>query len=955
MAAKVTFTKKRESWAGKGTVREAIQHLNVIKEKEGIMGGKFASIALVAACAVRGLAGDVPVGYTQIPWIESDGNQWIVTDYRLTVSDTKKRVDEKVEAKVRLTTINHTDAVFGAYGAALGNSKDGGSFAVQFFSNQRTTGDIWGYAGGWQVKSSGTFAISVDGEDRVIALDGNANKLWLDGVSIDMTQGNPGYVEPSPLCVFGGKLPGSGVSPDVLPDDAYKSSFRLYYLKVYNSSGDVVFNAVPVRDDNATVHAKRFGLYDLIGNRFYPNSGSRQFLVPEGYDSEWTHTLNHDGMTDAEAGAALVDLVANVADSGDAVKVGPGTYQLSEATGPVVISKKLKIFAADSDCSKTIIDANYATNCVTVTGDSGTALASIAGFTLKRGVGVTYREGQLTGGGGVFSMAGAGLTVSNCAIRACRLVSYYDPTISVRQSISGCGAAVFAKGNINLFDVRAEENVIDHIDAKGNANARFYPRSAGFYLMDGGTVERCIVQSNRIDISSTVFHSYSTFYPDGIYLGGETQPKIVRDTVIAYNRITNVIAQVEYGPGNGGKSAEGALYLTGGSALIERCLVKGNRNGSVAGFRLEAPCEVRDCTFEENASFAANSSGTSLHIGPASAGSDLPSGRITVSGCVFDGNMLQNSGDVVVNASATLVSRSVFRNEAGTGPMCFSLQSQYFTNSLCVFTDCENMYAVYYHAAGAECRGNLIDHCWFKNYKASSDYRGMADVRSGYSAQDVGCRFEFRNTLFEDSELSTLFYGAAIYGTKCEQFRCDACSFIGCTFKPSCLCKATSMVSKIDGVAWQELVGIHNTLFCNSKGADGSSSPFNTRWGTDYADSIKNCALDANDVVMAAETSNLVNIGNPRFRDPENGNYSPKASSPLRNNGEKSDWMDDATDLGEGFEYETGAYTIRPCGETYSVGATVAVKKPHNRVIGDNPDIGACEYLPSCGLMLLLK
>jgi len=863
---------------------------------------------------------------------------------------------ERIEAKVRATALDDWACapVFCACTDSAGTFGNPGFFSLGFQDQNGTdlNVEVWAHMGTYPHKGSNSIQFDRDDEDHVVVMDGTTHQYSYDAVA-KTAQYSTYSSALSPLCILGGKSPRSNVTVGMNADSSFSTSLRLYSFKVYDKDGTLVFDAVPARDDNATVYAKRFGVYDLVGGRYYPNNGTtKPFLVPEGCEVI-THTLNHDGKTDAEAGAALVDLVANVAMTGDIVKVGPGTYALSAETGPVVLSSGVKLVATDPDCSKTIIDANYTTNCVRVTSAADAAKASISGFTLTRGSGVPYGDTSQVVGGGIFSQAPAGFVVSNCAIRACRAWSYYDA--AAVKTYSACGAALYASGNITLCDVRIEENTNETRSELGNKDARFYPYSVGAYLADGGTVDRCIVQSNVMVIAGTMntdYHQYSSFYLDAVYMAGSTQPKIVRDSVFEGNRLTNTVLHTEHGTGNGAVNGEGALAVKEGKTLVERCLFRNNRIGEAAGVRATCACEIRDCTFATNVATYVWGNGAALAVNSSTPGC------ITLSGCDFDGNVSSSyAADIKVEVKGLLVSNCVFRGESGAvAPRCLTVQSAYMTNTCCVFCDMPKISCVYYANAGDEAKGNLIDRCLFKNVKQDTDYNGFVYPTASLTDEpDAGCRYEFRNSLFVDCCLAT-FYRVTLGGSVCEHFRVDACSFIDCTLRAGGLFNTKCMATTIAGASWQDLVGFHNTHFHNTKDTSGNAcSPFNTRWGKDYPETINNCAYNGNDVVMAERASNLLNVTNPKFKDAANGNYMPRVSSPLREKGVKSDWMDGATDLGEGFGYETGAYTIHPCGETYRVGATVAIKNPRPRVAGTLPDIGACEYFSNRGLMLLVR
>ena len=196
----------------------------------------------------------LPSGYKRLPYIESNGTQYI---------DTNILPDDTTKIQIKIAMSEYSDGVI------VGYNRNNESDAFRLFNYNGNTYLDYG---------------SGDGYNRLIGdntYDGRINK----GIIYDLEVGNR-YVKD--LGTGRNKVQGSPVSFDektfsIQVFDNDTSSGKVFYCKIYKSN-TIVADLVPcvrVTDNNV-------GMYDLVRNEFFANQGSGSFIAPNPIE---TYTL----------------------------------------------------------------------------------------------------------------------------------------------------------------------------------------------------------------------------------------------------------------------------------------------------------------------------------------------------------------------------------------------------------------------------------------------------------------------------------------------------------------------------------------------------------------------------------------------------------------------------------------------------------------------------------------
>ena len=204
------------------------------------------SITPPVAPTKYGYTFDKWVGYIKLEYIESTGTQYIDTGITLKGTDV---VEVKYSDIIR---INSSCMLFGYYDVAVDDR-----FAYNFWQSGATGGYI--YYKGYQTQIS--TPPTNDGLTHIIKMGNGSlyhdNTLVKSGMDSDFsTSGN--------MFIFDS----SGI-------DSYPIKARVYYTKITDNNGMLVFNGIPVRrsDDNAV------GMYDTVSKQFFTNAGTGEFIA----------------------------------------------------------------------------------------------------------------------------------------------------------------------------------------------------------------------------------------------------------------------------------------------------------------------------------------------------------------------------------------------------------------------------------------------------------------------------------------------------------------------------------------------------------------------------------------------------------------------------------------------------------------------------------------------------
>lgn len=211
----------------------------------------------------------VPVGYTEVEWIQSSGTQYI---------DTGASFSNGVRAETKfnlasITSSSKKTPIFGAHNASEPYGRDylsvdssknfevGGGSGCRFFKN---------------------YAVTANTDYEVIMSNIPMHaELTVNGETVDSTGGTT-YATPFtdlPLYLFRVNITNGSWFENA-------SMMKLYYLKMYDDADTLVRNFVPCKNPSGIV-----GLYDLVGGQFYGNSGTGAFTagaeIGKIEDREW--------------------------------------------------------------------------------------------------------------------------------------------------------------------------------------------------------------------------------------------------------------------------------------------------------------------------------------------------------------------------------------------------------------------------------------------------------------------------------------------------------------------------------------------------------------------------------------------------------------------------------------------------------------------------------------------
>nr|DAK59068.1 MAG TPA: hypothetical protein [Caudoviricetes sp.] len=249
-------------------------------------------------------ASRLPEGYTEVQYIQSTGAQYVDTGF-------KPNQDSRVLIKLSTSeTGSHT-----VFGADLGWTDDGFALGVGFTHYGKETGTISGLNNGSPHE--------VDFNKNIISMDGNPV----------LTMGNSTFSVPHNLALFANNRAG-GIQE--------KTTMVLYYCQIYNGN-IVIRDYIPCKNAAGAV-----GLYDLIGQKFYGNSGTGVFTAgPVVTWDEPTQTLDPYTWyeSDVPVPSQMARYRANVAAVRAVLRLPEGTPETPETMRRLTVAEANSIEA----------------------------------------------------------------------------------------------------------------------------------------------------------------------------------------------------------------------------------------------------------------------------------------------------------------------------------------------------------------------------------------------------------------------------------------------------------------------------------------------------------------------------------------------------------------------------------------------------------------------------------
>lgn len=891
--------------------------------------------ALVAAITVArtgtmAFAADLPSGFMELPYIESDGNQWIATTYTPLCSD-------RVEFNFRMvgfTDWNH-HYLFGSFGTA--NDKD--SFILSYYGNNSGRQiQTWN---GYYAMQNGPYLET--GIDYDVVFDSGNKSFSINGQTMP-TRGNGVFTAQSPFILFGGHTAGSEFDPETTTI-GYKTKYRLYSFKVFDKDGDLKCDLVPAYDANATSGVTRFGVYDTVSRAFFKNRGTASFTTDPAF--RIVHIIDRAAYgSDEAAGEALIGkLASGLVGTGDTIKLTAGTkaaphrYKISE---PVVLNLEgIELCGDSDDAEATVIDAQGSSACVSLQG------------TNCRVANLTVRNGFASGSAGATVYAcgiagvGAGTVISNCVVSGC---------VTCGRDSNLYGGGIYVKSG-NVTDSLVCDCVVSNeLDSAGNG--KLY--GGGIYGEQGSKVSRVEVFGCKVynDQMNSNEGAVGWGYGGGIAVNGTGA---LIDACYAHDN------EIVLGP-NGitktyDKNVGAGVALIGGAVLSNSLVVANHSCNSSAGVYLDAASQAFGCTIASNTV-------TGVKDFVNSAAVNLDKSGASVRDCLIEGNSRVNAPQVPFNGFAPICKMSsgaaygsVFRGNdgnGGEGTVIGVAGSGLISN--CVFSangraDLDTLGAVNIRG-----NGTCVRDSWFVGNMGKESNLGSAIVFNFETANIVA---KVQNCFFSGNTGARWIIGGTVKNADSQvgsKFEVENCTFVkntvsgGVAYAAQMYWDDTS-IGRVASVQYFKNCAFHDN---NGKPA------FPGRYGTLGKEvHIDNCydstALSAGGYMPEGHNNLTVNdFDNPGYKDPANDDWSLKGGSGLRDKALKLDWMGDGSkkgvqDMGDGTWTETKAATIVVRGKSYDVGVVVTRNNAHPRVWGNGPDIGCSEYYCPPGLMLLLR
>lgn len=204
----------------------------------------------------------LPSGYSEIPYLESTGNQYISFPFSLNYNQS---VEIDADMKGDSLGINQYKALFGM--------KDYNGSAYYDIGLTRGTGAAtifleYGNSSGYNIPStymSGRHTYKAEYNSSTHTMS-----FLIDGNSVGSRPSNSFTASINPV-LFGFRYRNTGSSSS----GVLCSSIIIYGFKLYDSDGTLVRNMVPARRSSDSA----LGLYDTVGYTFYTNAGIGQFIT----------------------------------------------------------------------------------------------------------------------------------------------------------------------------------------------------------------------------------------------------------------------------------------------------------------------------------------------------------------------------------------------------------------------------------------------------------------------------------------------------------------------------------------------------------------------------------------------------------------------------------------------------------------------------------------------------
>jgi hypothetical protein len=194
----------------------------------------------------------LPVGYTEVEYIENTGTSYVNTNYY-------PNQDTRIVAEMQVVTFNDFGRLWGA-----GNHNTANTISCDYVDSGNIFEVSWGGYTGWA-------QYSVTSNYNKHTYDWNKNSFYIDGTLLD-SKTYTSFTCSNKLGIF--NVLESG---DVPTSNTGRYFYgKLYSFKIYDND-TLVRDFVPTKRDSDN----KYGLYDLITDTFYTSPNGNNFIGGE--------------------------------------------------------------------------------------------------------------------------------------------------------------------------------------------------------------------------------------------------------------------------------------------------------------------------------------------------------------------------------------------------------------------------------------------------------------------------------------------------------------------------------------------------------------------------------------------------------------------------------------------------------------------------------------------------
>lgn len=629
----------------------------------------------------------------------------------------------------------------------------------------------------------------------------------------------------------------------------------------------------------------------------------------------------------AELRAAIAN-TTDVPDGSTIVLKASGThYDVSaDGQGPIVINRELTLKGETDNPRDTVLSGGGVINVLEVTGEN----SLVTGLTVTNGLAKLTDKRMWYSGGGIY-MSGETVVVSNCVATGCHFdtrTDYLEGDV-VAKMTRIFAAGVHVRGSSLLADTLVENCILYN-----DKTAKVAANGAGIVVE--GTDYGSTTPSRAINCEVRNCHAETLSNGGGTSVlagGGMSVGDKGRASRCRVHR--NVLRAAD----GGGRGYGGGLLLTAGG-VASNSIIYCNTNWAVGGggCSIEGSGVLSASTVSNN--YAVGDGGGIFHVNNPSGGLRdclIVDNRAEKCGGGGSGNMASTGCHFLRNVAKT--QSGAWDSTKGQG---------WFSNCVFEANTTESMYG----EAKSLCVSvsqtpdvpPIIEGCWFVNHEIS-DSKSVVLMKG--SPSESKYRGRVRNCVFANNP------GGTAFNVNCPEYGpvIDNCTFVGDDTWNYAIPAATSKR--------ETKIIVRNSLFTGWK--NGGLAP---NLALEMPASVSNnydmvsttLPKDADGKVINGNLSGT-DVGEPCFADAANLNLTLTKKSPLIGKGLVLDWMtnEDGAPNAAARDAGCGTYEVEKVAD-YGIRINFG-KKSHPRYTGgaDRPDIGAYEYAPVLGLMLMVK